>query len=831
MLKITSLSLIAAMFLFTGCDSDTACCSNIASNLVSENPTQPDTNQSPIVNAGVDVTITEGDNVTLVATANDSDGTITTYEWKEGGVVKGNSTNLTLNNLSVGIHFFTITVTDDKGKTANDIVKVEVEAKATIAQALLGPLSKANFDITLLGETTPIVSGTTTLGDGDNVTSAGLIRVPQDTIDNIVPGMYVIAVTGGTDIDYDDNLVWDETPTPNRGTLHAFVNDTQFANGDFKVNILTDMVYSNLIDEITVDINQTELESQIKIKAKQLLKDDPYGDVNGNGVIDGDDILAWNPAADKNKLRVHYDRVIGLIADKVLDDGDIVEDVTKLFISITSTPIAPDSSLQLIGNTIENNITLSGTDADGDVLTFTIATSPPNGILGGTAPNLTYTPNNGYVGSDSFTYTVNDGVLDSDIGTVNLVIVEPNRLPIATAQSVTTNEDTTKNIILSGTDIDEDTLTYSIVTEPSNGTFASGVYTPNTNFSGTDSFTFTANDGSLTSSSATVSVTVNSVNDTPIATAQSVTLDEDTTKNITLSGTDIDEDILTYSIVTEPSNGTFASGVYTPNADYFGSDSFTFTANDGSLTSSSATISITITDVAEPNQPPTVDAGADANITVGDNYTPSPTSNDPDGTITTTVWKQGTTTLTFPKSDFTVGIHTLTVTVTDDDGATATDTLTVTVNSNCTPLHKTGQTTSHHNNDDGDYQKGATRSYTRDDVNQIVTDNVTNLMWQDNESITKSWDTATGYCSNLTLGTYSDWRLPTIEELVYLVDRGRTNLAIDPKFQSIVSGYYWSSTTLADNSNFAWIVYFYYGYDFQYFKSASLYVRCVRDGQ
>jgi hypothetical protein len=125
-------------------------------------------------------------------------------------------------------------------------------------------------------------------------------------------------------------------------------------------------------------------------------------------------------------------------------------------------------------------------------------------------------------------------------------------------------------------------------------------YTPTTDYVGADSFTFTANDGTLTSTPATVSITVNAVNTAPVANAQVVSTAEDTAKDITLAATDVDGDALTYSIVTPPTHGslgtiTGSSVTYTPAANYNGADSFTFTANDGSLTSAPAAVSITVT--------------------------------------------------------------------------------------------------------------------------------------------------------------------------------------------------------------------------------------------
>jgi len=95
------------------------------------------------------------------------------------------------------------------------------------------------------------------------------------------------------------------------------------------------------------------------------------------------------------------------------------------------------------------------------------------------------------------------------------------------------------------------------------------------------------------------------INIIPVANAQSITINEDTSNNaITLTGSDVDADTLTYTVVTQPSHGTISGTApslsYTPTADYFGADSFTFKVNDGTVDSEAATVSITVTDVAEP---------------------------------------------------------------------------------------------------------------------------------------------------------------------------------------------------------------------------------------
>jgi hypothetical protein len=105
-------------------------------------------------------------------------------------------------------------------------------------------------------------------------------------------------------------------------------------------------------------------------------------------------------------------------------------------------------------------------------------------------------------------------------------------------------------------------------------------------------------------------------------------------------------------------------------------------------------------------------------------------------------------------------------------------------------------------------------------------------MWQDNseaKTTNKTWSEAITYCEGLSLGGYNNWRLPSVEELMSITDKGRYNLSIDPVFTNVVSDSYWSATTDASYTSYAWGVYFYYGgYVYWYDKTYSYYVRCVR---
>ncbi|MGK5092446.1 DUF1566 domain-containing protein [Deltaproteobacteria bacterium TL4] len=145
----------------------------------------------------------------------------------------------------------------------------------------------------------------------------------------------------------------------------------------------------------------------------------------------------------------------------------------------------------------------------------------------------------------------------------------------------------------------------------------------------------------------------------------------------------------------------------------------------------------------------------------------------------------------------------------------------------------TGQTTSYTTTfgEDHDYTQN-TPSYT-DNGNSTITDNVTGLMWQkeDNNS-TYTWSAAGTYCDNLSLGGYTDWTLPNRRQLISIVNVGRYNPAINTTyFLNTKSSYYWSSTTYANDTSYAWYVYFGYGRVNYSNKTSTYYVRCVRGGQ
>ncbi|MFL6436450.1 MAG: Ig-like domain-containing protein, partial [Terriglobales bacterium] len=175
-----------------------------------------------------------------------------------------------------------------------------------------------------------------------------------------------------------------------------------------------------------------------------------------------------------------------------------------------TTPVAKN---QAVSTRQAANITLIATSPSGSPLTYTILSTPIHGTLSGAAPNLTYTPANGYVGSDAFTFKANDGTADSNVATVSITVLPPDRPPVATDGTAAVSSGTVAPISLVATDPDGDPLIYSIVTLPSHGQLSGGTgatrtYTPAPGYVGNDSFTFRANDGTLDSNLALVTISV-----------------------------------------------------------------------------------------------------------------------------------------------------------------------------------------------------------------------------------------------------------------------------------------------------------------------------------
>ena len=199
-------------------------------------------------------------------------------------------------------------------------------------------------------------------------------------------------------------------------------------------------------------------------------------------------------------------------------------DITTVEIYTENTP--PVAKSQSVTTTSDTpvSITLDASDKDGDTLTYAIMSFPTHGSLSSLSSldkdsgSVTYTPDRGYTGSDSFTFTASDGASTSNAAKVSITVnsITPiNTPPVAKSQNVSTRTNTPLNVTLGASDADNDVLLSSIISQPGNGTLSeinqtshTVTYTPNPDFVGTDSFTHKVNDGKADNETGKVNIDV-----------------------------------------------------------------------------------------------------------------------------------------------------------------------------------------------------------------------------------------------------------------------------------------------------------------------------------
>ncbi|MGH9991757.1 MAG: Ig-like domain-containing protein, partial [Nitrososphaera sp.] len=262
-------------------------------------------------------------------------------------------------------------------------------------------------------------------------------------------------------------------------------------------------------------------------------------------------------------------------------------------------------------------------DPEGDSIMITNITQPSHGTAVLNPDNsVTYTPDPNYNGQDSFDFTVSDGNGGEATGTVTITVGAVNDVPLSNDGSASVDEDTASDIQLNATDVDGDSMTFTMLSMPSHGAAimtdsVNGIveYTTDLNYNGPDLFTFQTTDGTADSNIATISITVNAVNDDPTANDDNSvgTEDNPVALNVLANDLDVEGDALTVdSIPQDPAHGIAVINgdntiTYTPELDFNGTDSFEYRIQDGNGGSSTGTVTITIGAV---NDAPVSDDGS-----------------------------------------------------------------------------------------------------------------------------------------------------------------------------------------------------------------------------
>ena len=401
------------------------------------------------------------------------------------------------------------------------------------------------------------------------------------------------------------------------------------ANDSISINANT----SGDLDVLANDIDSTDALDPASISIATA-------PTNGQAVPKPDGKITYTP----NQAFVGTD----IFTYTVADVGGAVSNPAKVTVIVlpvgpaNNAPLANSDSAIIPKNSPATtvNVLANDMDPDQDPLMVIGVSKPTNGTtaVGSGGSNVIYTPTTGFTGVNTFVYTISDGRGGNASTSITITVV--NSPPTADPQVITTNEDAPIDIILTGADANNDSLTFAVSLTATHGTLgpmtqltsnsARLTYTPSANYYGTDSFTFTTNDGSLNSPQATVIITVNPVNDPPTVNTLNPATNEDTSTTLTLSGADVDSSSLTFAVASAPAHGTLghinnttcSSGIpvtcsaqitYTPDTNYNGPDTFTFTANDGTTNSSPGIVAITINPVNDPPVANTQNTSVDEN--------------------------------------------------------------------------------------------------------------------------------------------------------------------------------------------------------------------------
>ena len=328
---------------------------------------------------------------------------------------------------------------------------------------------------------------------------------------------------------------------------------------------------------------------------------------NGDVTINGDGTLNYSPDNNYNGP----DTITYSISDG--NGGTDSASVAITVNPINDGPVANnDGPLSTNEDTDLDNINVLGndTDTDGDTLSVTSASANNGDVTINGDGTLNYSPNNNYNGPDTITYLISDGNGGTDSATVAITVNPVNDGPVANNDGpLSTNEDTDLNninVLGNDTDIDGDTLSVTSASANNGDVTVNGDgtlnYSPNNNYNGPDTITYNISDGNGGTDSATIAITVNAVNDAPVANDDGpLTTDVDTPlTNINVLGNDTDADgdtlIVTSASATNGDVTINGDGTlnYTPNGGYSGPDTITYSISDGNGGTDSAMVSITV---------------------------------------------------------------------------------------------------------------------------------------------------------------------------------------------------------------------------------------------
>ncbi|HDM8192512.1 TPA: tandem-95 repeat protein, partial [Vibrio harveyi] len=480
----------------------------------------------------------------------------------------------------------TVNPVNDAPVAVNDTVSTDEDTAVTI-DVLANDSDPENDQLTITNASVPAEQGTVTIVDGK------LVFTPAENFNGDATISYTIS---------DGQLTDDATVAV---TVNP-VNDAPVA--------VDDTVTTDEDTAVTIDVlaNDSDPENdQLTITNASVPAE--QGTV---AIVDGK--LVFTPAEN-----FYGDATISY----TISDGQLTDDAT---VAVTVNPVndAPVAVNDTVGTDEDTAVTIdvlaNDSDPENDQLTITNASVPAEqGTVAIVDGKLVFTPAENFNGDATISYTISDGQLTDD-ATVAVTVNPVNDAPVAVNDAVSTDEDTavTIDVLANDSDPENDTLTITAASVPAEqGTVAivdgKLVFTPAENFNGDTTISYTISDGQLTDD-ATVAVTVNPVNDAPVAVNDTVATDEDTAVTIDVLANDSDPEndqltITNASVPAEQGTVTIVDGklVFTPAENFNGDATISYTISDGQL-SDDATVAVTVNPV---NDAPTIDVTAVDSVT------------------------------------------------------------------------------------------------------------------------------------------------------------------------------------------------------------------------
>ena len=526
-------------------------------------------------------------------------GTIIEWFWSFGD--GSNSTIPTPDHVydNIGTYNVSLTVVDDDGLTDTMYDYVIVSANPPTADFTWDPLEPSTQDdvqfTDLSTDDNTVVSWMWDFDDGNTSTQQHPVHRFADN------GAYQVSLTVG-----DDD-----------GAIDVVTKDVMVSN--VAPTVVNDSMYTQENTPLWIDVlaNDDDVDGFINSSSLSIITNPLYG----TAIVDGTGIL-YTPQTNFSGIDT-FDY-------QVADDDEAFGSAT-VTINVTHVNIPPVAHDDEYNFTEDVTLTVSipgilENDEDSDngpnTMTAYLVSNTSNGTISlNTDGSFTYQPNNNFSETDFFTYQVFDGSNFSNVAMVTLSGIPVNDPPLAMDDSYEMNEDTifyntSVSVLDNDIDIDssEHNLTCELVSNTSSGFLefydnGSFLYQPNPDYYGTDTFSYQVFDGMNYSNNATVTITIININDPPVAENDYYWTNEDEDLIVDAPGvlkndSDIDSSSLSAILISTTGHGSLSfnadgSFEYNPNPDFYGFDSFTYQAFDGSNTSDIAVVTIQIFNINE----------------------------------------------------------------------------------------------------------------------------------------------------------------------------------------------------------------------------------------